>query len=253
MRTLQPHKLFADEFVSAGDVLVSEPVDIEAFRHLALDTRVLGDLEVEFLAEVNHASEGEIKRGDDVDKWVEDPAYDLSYEPAAIDPDVGMQRFYEWTDETPAAESLVPDFATVEALPACTASGSGVGKTLTSTTLGVLLVVDGHNAVIDEVVLVKDQANPKDNGIYKVTDNGAVGGHNWILTRSTSYDASNEVESGMVFGPIADGTVNEGKSFILSGKPFSKEWTSCARRFRFTATVTAGTGGKVQSHLFAKE
>jgi len=46
--------------------------------------------------------------------------------------------------------------ATAEALPSCTASGSGVGKTLTGDSVGVL-TVDGVATVLNDRILVKDQ------------------------------------------------------------------------------------------------
>jgi hypothetical protein len=116
-------------------------------------------------------------------------------------------------------------------LPSCTPAGSGIGKTLTATANGVL-VVDGVNTWFDVVhdgyspnpvsvspppasrVLVKDQANAADNGIYCVTDKGTVSTP-FILTRATDFDGSVTVESGS-FTFVSLGTVNAGSGWILS-------------------------------------
>jgi hypothetical protein len=61
--------------------------------------------------------------------------------------------------------------ATAAALPAVTASGSGVGKTLTANSSGPLLI-DGFPVAVGNRVLIKDQAAGVNNGIYTVTTLG---------------------------------------------------------------------------------
>jgi len=102
--------------------------------------------------------------------------------------------------------------ATAAALPACTAAGSGVGKTLTANAVGVL-TVDGVATVLNDRILVKDQATGTDNGIYKVTTEGTAEVA-FILTRSTDFDADAEVTPG-AFTFIEEGT-NGDEGWILT-------------------------------------
>jgi hypothetical protein len=114
--------------------------------------------------------------------------------------------------------------STIAALPAVTAAGSGVGKTLTADANGELSL-DGVSVFVDidndggsanpvdsigiraSRVLIKDQANPIDNGIYAVQDKGSVGTP-FILVRSLDTDGTpaSEVESVFVF--VREGTAN---------------------------------------------
>jgi hypothetical protein len=121
--------------------------------------------------------------------------------------------------------------ATVVPLITVTPSGSGTGKTLTATVNGVL-ALDGVNTWFDVVhdgyspnpvsitpppasrVLVKDQTNASDNGIYCVTNKGTVSSP-YILTRAEDFDGIPTIESGS-FTFIALGTVNAGSGWILS-------------------------------------
>lgn len=99
--------------------------------------------------------------------------------------------------------------ATVTALPAVTAAGAGVGKTLTADIAGVILI-DGEAITaangwsVGDRVLVKDQVNPLDNGIYGVAtlSDAAIA---LVLVRTVDFDGtpSNEVSKGaytFVFG-----------------------------------------------------
>ena len=102
--------------------------------------------------------------------------------------------------------------ATAAALPANTAAGSGVGKTLTLNSVGIL-TVDGVNTVLGDRVLVKDEVTGVNNGIYEVTTEGN-GSTAAILTRATDADEDAEVTSGM-FVFVEEGTVNSDSGFVL--------------------------------------
>src|SRR3990167_3163614 len=102
--------------------------------------------------------------------------------------------------------------ATAAALPANTAAGSGVGKTLTLNSVGIL-TVDGVNTVLGDRVLVKDEVTGANNGIYEVTTEGN-GSTAAILTRATDADEDAEVTSGM-FVFVEEGTVNSDSGFVL--------------------------------------
>lgn len=103
--------------------------------------------------------------------------------------------------------------ATAAVLPDCTAAGSGVGKTLTANAVGVL-TIDGTATVLNDRILVKDQATGADNGIYKVTTEG-TSGVAFILTRATDSDADAEVTAG-AFTFIEEGTANGDEGWVLT-------------------------------------
>jgi len=101
--------------------------------------------------------------------------------------------------------------ATDAALPAVTAAGSGIGKTLTANAVGVL-TVDTIAVELGDRIMVKDQAAGADNGIYEMTTLGTAGVA-FVLTRATDYD-------GNPSGEVTAGTfafINEGSANGLSG------------------------------------
>ncbi len=95
--------------------------------------------------------------------------------------DVGITIVHAPTQNT---DAVILSFRamTVGPLPACTAAGAGVGKTLTGNANGAL-VIDGQTLLAGDVVLVKNQAAGKDNGGYTVTQVGTAGTP-FILTRT---------------------------------------------------------------------
>lgn len=112
---------------------------------------------------------------------------------------------------TPKASCRV---ATVGALPACTYLGTP-NFTLTGDVVGALADQDGVTLVQYDRVLVKNQATQKNNGIYEVTTVGTPdpGGTAFVLTRTSDYNSTAEVESG-TFTYIEEGTANAGYQFI---------------------------------------
>lgn len=106
--------------------------------------------------------------------------------------------------------------ATTSALPTSTYSNgtSGVGATLTADANGALPSIDGVALVVNDRILVKNQANAFENGIYEVTQLGD-GATPWVLTRTTDADEDSEVTQGM-YVPIAEGTINGSLGFILT-------------------------------------
>lgn len=89
--------------------------------------------------------------------------------------------------------------ATTSALPACTYSNgtAGVGATLTGNSNGALSAQDGITLLVNETLLVKDQAAPLQNGLYTLTQVG-TGGTPFILTRKTDLDTWTEVNGATV-------------------------------------------------------
>ncbi len=132
--------------------------------------------------------------------------------------------------------------ATAAALPAYTAAGSGVGKTLTGNANGVLLV-DGVTVASSDRVLVKDQAaSHVDHGIYLVTQTGS-GAAPFILTRATDFDHNAEVTAG-AFTFVAEGTVNADTGWVLTtNDTITIDTTGLAfSQFSATSSLTFGLG-----------
>ncbi len=126
--------------------------------------------------------------------------------------------------------------ATAAALPAYTASGSGVGKTLTANANGALSV-DGVAVAVGNRVLVKDQAaSHVDHGIYVVTATGD-GSNPFILTRATDFDTNAEVTSGAATF-IEEGSTNADTGWVLTtNDPITVDTTALAFA-KFSSTVT---------------
>lgn len=95
-----------------------------------------------------------------------------------------------------------------------TASGTGIGKTLTNSGTQSALTIDGVPALVGDRVLVKNQSAQKDNGIYVVTNAGS-NSSNWILTRATDADNSpaGEVTAGM-FCFVTEGNTNANNAYV---------------------------------------
>jgi hypothetical protein len=97
------------------------------------------------------------------------------------------------------------------------ATDSGLGGTGTATTLtaaadGVLPQIDGISLALGNRVLVKDQADKSQNGIYEVTDLGSVSSP-WVLTRAEDADTNDEFRPDKRVYVLPGGSVNGNFSF----------------------------------------
>jgi hypothetical protein len=109
-----------------------------------------------------------------------------------------------------ATEKTAVRLATAAALAACTYDNDD--GTLTADATGVEQI-DGTNVAVGNRILVKNQVDPVQNGIYTVTTAGAVGTAQ-VLTRATDADAAGELSQGM-YVDVSAGSANIGKSFCL--------------------------------------
>lgn len=83
--------------------------------------------------------------------------------------------------------------ATTAALTTTYANGvAGVGATLTNAGAQVALSIDGVTLALADRILIKNQINTFENGIYVVTDIGSLTS-NWVLTRATDYNEPAEI------------------------------------------------------------
>lgn len=104
---------------------------------------------------------------------------------------------------------------------------SGVGATLTNNGTQAALVIDDVTLNTNDRVLIYNQTNAFENGIYTVTNTGSAS-TNWVLTRATDADS---------YG-VDNQSMSEGTSiFVLEGTDGSGEVYACTT----TGTITFGT------------
>lgn len=144
-------------------------------------------------------------------------------------------------------------YATTAALPAVTYNNgtSGVGATLTANANGAL-TIDGYTftSPTDDGtrVLIKNQANGAQNGVYTLTQAGnASPGAPFILTRATDFDSVgtgvDQIDEGDFF-LVTSGTANANTAWVQQTPPPITIGTTAIVFQQFSApiTYTAGTG-----------
>ena len=91
---------------------------------------------------------------------------------------------------------------------------TGAGSTLTNSGTQAALVIDGITLLVNDRILIKNQAAPIGNGIYTVTNVGS-GSTNWVLTRASDYvnTIPDTVHDG-VFNFVQEGTVNANSGWV---------------------------------------
>lgn len=82
---------------------------------------------------------------------------------------------------------------------------AGVGATLTNAGTQTALVLDGVTVALNDRVLIYQQTNAAQNGIYTVTNVGS-GSTNWVLTRATDADS---------YGPSDPDSLGQGDAFFV--------------------------------------
>jgi len=104
--------------------------------------------------------------------------------------------------------------ASTEALTATYDNGtSGVGATLTNAGVQATLVLDGVYPDVSDRVLIKDQSDEEENGVYIVTSVGS-GATNWVLTRATDFDQAEEVKTG-ILTTVKEGYISAGLVYCV--------------------------------------
>lgn len=107
------------------------------------------------------------------------------------------------------------NFASTRSAGSADASGgNGIGETLTASSNGAL-VIDGVSLSANDRVLIKNQTDATQNGIYVVTNAGGSSAAA-VLTRATDADNSvdGEVREGL-FAFVQNGTENQRDGFVL--------------------------------------
>jgi hypothetical protein len=124
---------------------------------------------------------------------------------------------------------------------------AGVGATLTNAGTQAALVIDGITMVVDDRVLIYEQTDATQNGVYVVTDIGS-GSTNWVLTRSSDTDTSgNQDDSSLDEGSyffVEEGDTGAGESYVCSTVGTITFGTTEINFVQFSSaiTYTAGTG-----------
>lgn len=135
--------------------------------------------------------------------------------------------------------------ATTANIDATYANGTaGVGATLTGKANGALAAIDGVTLAVGQRVLVKNQTDAKQNGIYVVTKIGS-GEEAFVLTRASDFD--NSVEGSVQGGAycfIQEGTVNADCGYVCSTDGAITLGTSNVAFVQFSGAglITAGNG-----------
>ena len=84
-------------------------------------------------------------------------------------------------------------------------AGDGVGATLTNAGTQVALTIDGVLMTVGKRVLIYNQTNAVQNGVYTVTTVGN-GSTNWVLTRATDADT---------YSPFSPDSLGQGDAFFV--------------------------------------
>jgi len=96
---------------------------------------------------------------------------------------------------------------------------AGVGATLTNAGTQAALVIDGVTLNTNDRVLIYNQTDATENGVYTVTDTGSVS-TNWVLTRATDADSyepatANGLDEGSYFY-VTEGNTGAGESYVCN-------------------------------------
>lgn len=98
-------------------------------------------------------------------------------------------------------------------------AGNGVGATLTNSGANVSLVIDGIAVANTNRVLVYEQSNAVQNGVYVVTDTGS-NVISWVLTRSDDtntygFDSPDALSEGSTFF-VQEGSTGAGETYTCN-------------------------------------
>lgn len=129
-------------------------------------------------------------------------------------------------------------------------AGVGVGATLTNAGTKAALVIDGILMTTTKRVLIYNQTNAYENGVYTVTTVGTPdpGGTNWVLTRATDADtyapsSPNSLGQGDAFF-VTNGDTGAGEGYVCTTVGVITFGTTAITFSQFSAAqvYSAGTG-----------
>jgi hypothetical protein len=114
--------------------------------------------------------------------------------------------------------------------------GTGIGATLTPANNGVL-TIDNYSPDQYDRVLIKNQTNAKQNGIYQVTATGSVSSK-WTLTRTSDYD--NNVVGLVAAGDLVYVAVNPSE-YTITPVNNNTSWVMNAQGTATAQSIKIGT------------
>ena len=124
----------------------------------------------------------------------------------------------------------------------------GVGATLTNAGANAAITIDGIALANNDRVLIYNQTNSFENGVYVVTDTGNSTAA-WVLTRSTDFNKySPGSSSGMGAGAyvfVEQGATGAGESYVLTaptGEIIIGTTNIAFTQFSSAGSYTAGSG-----------
>ena len=118
---------------------------------------------------------------------------------------------------------------------------SGVGATFTAGSTGAVTIDGVATATTGERVLVKNEADAEENGIYQVSTASGVG-VTLVLTRVTDFDVAADMKSG-AFVFVQKGTANADAGFVMTQDAAITVGTTAVTWSQFSGAgqITAGT------------
>lgn len=123
--------------------------------------------------------------------------------------------------------------ATTAVLPAVTCNNgvSGIGATLTQNSAAIL-VIDGYTPILNDRLLIKNQATASQNGIYTITTLG-TSLIPFVLTRALDFDQTTDINSTGAI-PVINGTVNGSTQWVVSSTVTSINCSGAGTSITFT-------------------
>lgn len=114
--------------------------------------------------------------------------------------------------------------------------------TLVGVTNG-FISLDGVTVITGDRVLVKNQTDPVENGIYNITDTGADGLRAFVLTRAPDADSADELTGGTFFF-VERGTAFADSGFVAThdGTPIFGTTAITFEQFSGAGQLSAGVG-----------
>ena len=108
--------------------------------------------------------------------------------------------------------------------------------------------LDGVSLAVTDRILVKDQAAPAENGIYKVTTVGT--GVNGVWARVEDMFTGDIVERGLIVFVQAGGTANASRGFMISSAGTAGAHTVGTTSMNFTALNDENAGVTLAQHVY---
>jgi hypothetical protein len=135
---------------------------------------------------------------------------------------------------------------------------SGVGATLTNNSTQEALVIDGVTLSVSDRVLIYEQTDQTQNGVYTVTDTGSVS-TNWVLTRATDADSyapsdPNALGQGDGFF-VQEGTLGAGETYVCNTEGTITFGTTNITFVQVSSAqvYTAGTGISISGSIISSD